>query len=480
MKFKEQITDDKILEGLQRLGYEDMMPIQEKMLSYIRNHRDIMAQAKTGSGKTAAFAVPLIEAITWEEMHPQVLILAPVRELALQISDEFESIGLYKKIKVCTLLGRQPYQGQSAKLAQRVHAVIGTPGRVLDHMERGTLHCDNMKTIVLDEADQMLNMGFITQIKDILSHIETKHNTLLFSATMPEEIQSLAREFMQDPEYVTLDEEENKVNVKHEYFILHREEKSEFLKKLLIIRHVESAVLFVSTHERADEVYGYLWEEGVSCDMLHGGMMQKERFEVMENFRKGKIRYLVATDVAARGIDVDELSHVIHVDLPNNAQTYVHRIGRCGRKDASGTSIVLCEKSTLPWLEKITGEYGIKVIECDSAEIRRTKITEKQSEFITTSRIRRTTKKEKAREDVMRLYVNGGKKKKIRAGDLVGAICEIEGITADDIGTIEIRDNGSFFDILHGRGKLVLKEMQKKTIKGKKLRVERAAGNKNQ
>lgn len=471
MKFNEMIQDSQLLEAIERLGYEELLPVQEKIIPFIHDKKDVIVKAKTGSGKTAAFSIPIIEDLVWEEKLPQALILAPTRELALQICEDIESLSIFKKIKTSLLLGRVPYSAQSARLKDRCHIVIGTPGRVLDHIERGTFDVSNIKYLVLDEADQMLNMGFIRQVEDVVETLPKKRTTLLFSATMAEEIERLASNHMVDPQSIALVDDQ-KVNVVHEYYVMHREEKSEMLRKILFHDHVEDAMIFAATHERVEEIYDHLVDYNISCDYLHGGLFQKDRFQVMEDFRRGKFRYLISTDVAARGIDIPSLSHVIHVDLARNAATYTHRIGRCGRVHESGTTISLCEKSTLPYITNILKECEVEGVEKDSSIIRALKVT--NDDWMRKSVIREVMKKEKVREDVIRLYFNGGKKKKLRAGDFVGAICQIDGVSVDDIGNIEIRDNGSYIDILHNKGNHVKQELSQRLIKGKKLRIEKA------
>ncbi|MEF9961388.1 MAG: DEAD/DEAH box helicase [Erysipelotrichaceae bacterium] len=471
MKFKELIKDEQILEAINLLEYEDLMPVQEKIIPYIHEKKDVIVRAKTGSGKTAAFSIPMIEDITWEDRLPQALILAPTRELALQINEDVESLSMFKRIKTALLLGRVPYQPQIMKLKDRCHIVIGTPGRVMDHIKRGTLDLTNIRFVVLDEADQMLNMGFIEQVSDVLKRLPKERNTLLFSATMPEQIANLSSEFMNDPISIHI-EDGNKANVEHQYYVVTRDEKNKIIKNILLHDHVEDAMIFASTHERVEEVYDYLQDYDISCDYLHGGLLQKDRFAVMEDFRKGKFRYLITTDVSARGIDIPALSHVIHADLPRDGATYVHRIGRCGRVDESGIAIALCEKSTLPRLEKILEDSELDATEMDSDIIRF--YESKHDDWACFSDKTNVIKKDLVRHDVIKLYFNGGKNKKMRLGDFVGAICQIDGVESDDIGNIEIKDTGSYVDILHGKGDYVMKSLKDKSIKGKKLRIQKA------
>lgn len=475
MKFEAFQLDTAILEALDKLGYDETMPVQEQVIPLILEGKDVIVKSKTGSGKTASFAIPIIEKIIWEERDPQCLILTPTRELALQIKEEFDNIGAYKRLKTTAVFGKQPYRFQVQDLKQRCHVVVGTPGRVLDHLQRGTLKLEKIKTFILDEADEMLNMGFIDSVKEIMEYFPGNLTTCLFSATYPQAIQNLAKEFMKDAKMVEIQSHHAVTElVTHYAYRMKEHEKLEFLLKLLCKEQPTSCIIFAKTQEHVKEVCDALYERDLSVDKIHGGMLQEDRMENLKDFKKGKLRILVATDVAARGIDIKEVSHIINYDMPNQSETYVHRLGRSGRVNASGTAISLLSQydgERVRLLEEFLGEpLTIK----DKKEVEMLEVTEKLLQGLRQPIEIKEDKAKEIRKDTMKLYLNGGKSKKLRAGDIVGAICEIEGVTGDDIGVIQIQERQSYVDILHGKGNLVLKALQKKTIKGKQLKVQKA------
>lgn len=473
MKFEELKLDEQILAALQKLNYEEPLPVQEAVIPFILNHQDVIVKSKTGSGKTASFAIPVIEDIIWEEKLPQCLVLTPTRELALQIKEEFDLIGAYKRIKTTAIFGKQPYRFQVQDLSQRCHVVIGTPGRMLDHLERGTLHIEDMRTFILDEADEMLNMGFIDTVKEIMTYFPGNITTCLFSATLPEEIKALASSFMREETLIELSaKHEVSELVTHYGYQLKEHEKLDFLLKLLCKEQPESCIIFAKTQEHVKEICDVLYEKGLSVDKIHGGMLQEDRIDNLNDFKLGKIRILVATDVASRGIDIQNVTHIINYDMPNQKETYVHRIGRSGRVDATGIAISLISQYDGARLEELEAYMKQSMEIKDKTEV---DVVEPNREalFPLTKAVAIKAKKGvELRKDTMKLYLNGGKSKKIRAGDIVGAICEIEGVTAEDIGVIQVQDRQSFVDILHGKGKIVLTALQKGTIKGKQLKVQ--------
>lgn len=475
MKFEEFELDTTILEALHKLGYTQPMPVQEEVIPLILQGNDVIVKSKTGSGKTASFAIPVIEQIIWDERDPQCLVLTPTRELALQIKEEFDNIGAYKRLKTTAVFGKQPYRFQVQDLKERCHVVIGTPGRVLDHLQRGTLKLDKIRTFILDEADEMLNMGFIDSVKEIMHYFPGNLTTCLFSATYPQAIQELAMGFMKDAKMVEIQSSHAVTElVTHYAYRMKEHEKLEFLIKLLCKEQPASCIIFAKTQEHVKEICDALYEKHLSVDKIHGGMLQEDRMDNLKDFKKGKLRILVATDVAARGIDIQEVSHIINYDMPNQSETYVHRLGRSGRVNASGTAISLLSQydgERVRLLEEFLGEaLDVK----DTKEIEAVEVTAKLLKGLQYSIEIKEDKGKEIRKDTMKLYLNGGKSKKVRAGDIVGAICEIDGVTGDDIGVIQVQDRQSYVDILHGKGNKVLKALQHKTIKGKQLKVQKA------
>ena len=472
---KFNISED-ILKAIDGLGYKKPSEVQEKAIPEILLNKDIVVKSQTGSGKTAAFAIPLCEKIDWNEKSPQVLVLSPTRELAVQVSEDFTNIGRFKRIKAAAVFGKQPISEQERILKQKTHVVCGTPGRILDHIDRGSLNIKKIKYFVIDEADEMLNMGFIGQVEGIIRRIPKKKVTMLFSATMPQEIKELSEKHMDRPVDISIKKQNvTNENIEHGLYYVDYDERFKFLNELLICEKPESVVVFGRTKDSVDEIYDYLKSKSYSCGKIHGGMLQKERLSVMDSFRKGDFRILVATDIAARGIDIENITHVINFELPVEKEAYVHRIGRSGRAGAKGKAISICSRKGdryLPIIEEYIG-FNIPVKERFSQEF----INENLEEGILNLKSRPKKKKVKDKvinSNITKLYLNGGKKKKIRAGDIVGAISRIEGISGDDIGIIDVQDNVSYVDILNGKGKKVIEGLKNATIKGKKLKCERA------
>lgn len=475
MKFEDFNLDKDICKALKTLGYEQPLPVQNAVLPEILKKQDVIVKSKTGSGKTASFAIPIIQDLIWDERDPQAIILTPTRELALQIKEDFDNIGAYKRIKTIAVFGKQPFRFQAQDLKERAHVVVGTPGRILDHLEQGTLRIQNIRYFVLDEADEMLNMGFIDTVNDIMSYFPGNKTTCLFSATMPLQIQELANTFMEDAKLIEMQTDNNvSEQVEHYAYEMQEKEKLEFLLKLLCKEVPESCIIFAKTKEHVKEVCDFLYKQGISVDKIHGGMMQEDRIANMKDFKLGKLRVLVATDVASRGIDIENVTHIINYDMPNQKETYVHRIGRAGRVDATGVAISFIAQYDGQRVEELEEFLGYSLNVRNSAEVEQVLVDEKALRKLGTPKVQKEEKGKDLRKDTMKLYLNGGKTKKVRAGDIVGSICEIDGVSGDDIGVIQVQDNQSYVDILNGKGSLVLKALQKKTIKGKKLKVQRA------
>lgn len=473
MNFKDYQLDSRILEALQKLGYKKLTPVQEQVIPILLDDQDVIVQAKTGSGKTAAFAIPIIDKIDWNENKPQALILSCTRELALQIKDDFDNIGTYKRIKTLAVFGKQPYRFQIHDLKQKTHVVAGTPGRILDHLQRETLDVSHLKYLVLDEADEMLNMGFIDTVKDILSRLPKDRVTCLCSATMPEVIQDLAQEFTRSAKRIKVDEESVvDINIDAYAYEVKEHEKTEFLMKLLLKEQPSSAIIFCKTQEHVNEVCEYLYAQDCLVDKIHGGMLQEDRLENMDDFRMGRIQFLVATDVAARGIDVENVTHVINYDLPVEAESYIHRIGRTARIGKAGKAISFLSQYDGGRKEMIEASLHTKFQIQDASEVMKLEINQKQIYHLNKQVVRKEKKNKELQKEITRLYLNGGKKKKIRPGDIVGAICEIPGVNADDIGVIQVQEMASYVDILHNKGNTVLHALRNKTIKGKVLKVQ--------
>ena len=479
MKFKELNIDGRIQDALEKLGYSEATEVQSAVIPELKQERDVIVKAKTGSGKTAAFAIPLLDSVVWEENKPQVLVLTPTRELAIQVKEDFDNIGTYKKIKTLAIFGKQPYKFQTQDLKQKTHVVVATPGRILDHLQRGTFDASHLKYLVLDEADEMLNMGFIETVEKIIEKLPVKRTTCLFSATLPEEIKKLAAKFMKNPVQVNI-KQSQVINQKIETYAYEvmSYEKAGFLLKLIVHEKPSSAIIFCETQERVNEVYDMLYKNGISVHKIHGGILQTDRLENMNDFRLGKVQFLVATDVAARGIDIENISHVINYDLPREAQNYIHRIGRTGRKDSYGKAITIFTDKDDKYINEIEAYLGyeIKVLEeLKIDDIAKGKIKfEKKSKEVLKNRKNKIIEKN-IHSEVTKIYINAGKKKKIRVIDIVGAFSNLPGINNEDIGVVEVQDLCSYVDILNYKGEELVKKYKEISIKKKivKLRKDR-------
>lgn len=475
MKFQEFSLDKTICDALDVLGYEEALPVQEAVIPLLLQKRDVIVKSMTGSGKTASFAIPIIEDLVWNERDVQAVVLTPTRELALQIKQDFDNIGAYKRIKTLALYGKSPFRYQAQDLKQRTHVIVATPGRILDHLQQGTLHCDKVRFVVLDEADEMLAMGFIDAVKDIMQFIQHAHTTCLFSATIPPQIASLASSFMKEASTIEIPQvDQVSDHVVHYAYMVKEHEKNAFLLKLLCKEKPEACIVFAKTQEHVIQVCDFLYQANVSVDKIHGGMLQEDRIRNMRDFRLGRLRVLVASDVAARGIDIENVTHIINYDMPEKTELYVHRIGRAGRVKARGIAISLLSQFDQNRLQALQDYLGYAIEIKDKQEVEEQSVQEQALRALGVPPIQKEEKGEQLHKDTTKLYIGGGKNKKVRAGDLVGAICEIPGVCAEDIGIIQIQDTQSYVDILHGKGDMVLHALLKTTIKGKKMKVEKA------
>lgn len=475
-KFTKFNISDEILKSIEGLGYKTPSKVQEKVIPEILMNKDIIVKSQTGSGKTAAFGIPLCEKVDWNENIPQILILTPTRELAVQVSEDITNIGRFKRIKAVSVFGKEPISEQERKLRQKTHVVVGTPGRIIDHLDRGTLSVDKIRYFVIDEADEMLNMGFIGQVEGIIRRLPKKKVTMLFSATIPEEIKVLCDKYMNKPIDISIKNQEiTNENIEHSLYYIDYEEKIEKLNDILIIEKPETAVIFAKTKDNVDTVFQWLKSKGYSVNKIHGGMLQNERLSIMDIFRAGDFRILVSTDLASRGIDVKGITHVINYDLPVEKEAYVHRIGRTGRAGEKGKAISFCVKGKDKLLNEIEEFIGFEIPVYNLPD---KKVIEKErEEGIKTLKSKPKVKEQRSKDinsNITKIYLNGGKKKKIRPGDIVGAICKIEGIKSEDIGIIDVQDSVSYVDILNGKGKRVIEELKNITIKGKIIKAEKA------
>ncbi|WP_406657421.1 DEAD/DEAH box helicase [Methanolobus sp. ZRKC2] len=348
--------------GIEDLGFEEPTPIQAQAIPYIMEGRDVIGQAQTGTGKTAAFGIPALEMIEQDVKRVQVLVLCPTRELANQVADELNKLSRYKKIKILPVYGGQSIERQIRALRKGAQIVIGTPGRIMDHIERGTLKIGNVSMIVLDEADEMLDMGFREDIEFILNDTPTTRQTILFSATMPRPIMKLTKRYQTDPQLVkTIHKKLTVPHVEQSYFEVKHHAKPEVLCRLIDIYDVNSSLVFCNTKKGVDQLVEKLKSRGYLAEGLHGDMKQQQRERVMASFRKGDIETLVATDVAARGIDVENIELVFNYDVPQDEESYVHRIGRTGRAGRQGLAFTFASGKEMYKLKNIQKYTKVKI-----------------------------------------------------------------------------------------------------------------------
>lgn len=356
--FSEFGLEPKVLQAITELGFEEATPIQVKSIPIAMQGRDMIGQAQTGTGKTAAFGLPLINKIPKDEEHIVALIMTPTRELAIQVAEEIGKLARFKGTRSLAIYGGQDIVRQIRALKRKPQIIIGTPGRLLDHINRKTIKLDDVKTVVLDEADEMLDMGFMEDIQSILKLVPEERQTMLFSATMPVNIQKLAQRFLKNPEQVSvIPKQVSAPLIEQAYVEVNERQKFDALSRLLDMESPELAIVFGRTKRRVDELSEALQKRGYSADGLHGDLSQNQRDNVMRKFRDGSIDVLVATDVAARGLDVSGVTHVVNFDLPQDPESYVHRIGRTGRAGKEGKAwsfVTPREIDHLHFIERIT------------------------------------------------------------------------------------------------------------------------------
>ena len=348
---------EELVQAITELGYSEPTPIQAAIIPIMLKGADVIGQAQTGTGKTAAFALPILHSFT-QQRYVQALILAPTRELALQVADSMTEYGKHLDVRVLAVYGGQPYGPQISRLNRGVDVVVGTPGRLLDLIERNALNIKHIRTLVLDEADEMLNMGFMEDVEKILAETPTERQTALFSATLPPRIRSLANRFMREPQPVTIKRETlTLASTEQRYYLVHEADKTNALTRLFEIEPIKSALIFARTRAETATLANELVVRGIPAEAIHGDLDQNARERVLGRFRTNQLKVLVATDVAARGLDIEDISHVFNYHLPDDAEVYVHRIGRTGRAGRTGIAITLVsprEKRRLREVEALT------------------------------------------------------------------------------------------------------------------------------
>ena len=447
ISFKDLSLPSEVLSNLSNLGYTNPTPIQKKAIPLIIKGKDIIAKAKTGSGKTLGFALPLILKLDEDEHFPQALIIAPTRELSEQIAIECRRLAQYKKdVKIITLYGGTSLTKQVASLEKGADIIIGTPGRLLDHFSRETIHLGQIKTLILDEADRMLDMGFADDILKLVSNLPKQRQTLLFSATYPENIDKLTKVILKNPIEIKIESEKEKIDIKEYVYSVNDKDKA----LLTTLQHFQPslAIVFCNTKVKTVEVSTMLHEKGFDVATLNGDLEQYERQEMLLQFANTSLPILVATDLASRGLDIKDVDIVINYDVPMKSEDYTHRIGRTGRANKSGLAVSLCD------------EYGLQKLSEIKPELKSSSINDL-----------RPNKNFYLQGSVQTLCIDGGKKKKIRAGDILGTLCKDIGIENRLIGKINVYATHSYVAIDKSVIKKAFNGLKNGKIKGKKLRV---------
>lgn len=456
-----------IKHALSDLGFVSPLPVQEQAIPLILEQKDIIASAKTGSGKTSAYAIPILQKIELADESIQAVILVPTRELADQVNEEVQSLGKYMGVRSIALYGKQPIEAQRKALKKNPHVVVSTPGRLVDHIEKRNAKLNNVAFFILDEADEMLLMGFEQQIDAIASRLPKKdlRTTCLFSATIPQEVIYLSQKYQFDPVRVEVIEETlQHQQIEQLYYAVDGLKKVDFLREMLRRERPNKVIVFCNTQSQVEKLYPILKKGTISCGMLHGGMEQDSRNQVIRDFKKGEIRLMVTTDLGGRGLHVEGVTHVVNYSVPFEHEQYIHRIGRTGRVSESGVAISLVipsEQDRFNALEKFLG-YKIP---CKGGHIQKTPLEstpEKQGKRYTPS------------EKGCTLKLQAGKvNSRLKTSEIISALLSIPGIKQYDIGKVEILDQMTKIDILNGKEAIVLKAMREKRIEGKLYRVKK-------
>lgn len=444
-----------LLDNLSTLGYREMTPIQAQSLPLILTGKDVIGQGKTGSGKTAAFGLGLLNKLDVKRFRVQSLVLCPTRELADQVAKEIRRLARgIKNIKVLTLCGGMPFGPQKGSLEHGVHIVVGTPGRVGDHVRRGNLSLDDVNTLVLDEADRMLDMGFEDELDAIIGLISGERQTLLFSATFPDQIQSIAGRIMVEPIKVEVTSTHDDSSIKQHFFKVDEKARLTALRLLLLKYSPESALIFCNTKRETQEVADDLYDFGFSTLALHGDLEQRDRDQTLVRFSNKSVSVLVATDVAARGLDIEALDLVINYHVSRDFEVHIHRIGRTGRAGSMGVACSLFAEKERFKIEGLGDYLGQPII----------------SESLPPFSLLQTD----AYEPTMAtIQISGGKKQKVRPGDILGALTGENGITGKEVGKINVFDNCAFVAVGIGVASVALKKLEQGKLKGRSFRVRR-------
>jgi ATP-dependent RNA helicase DeaD len=512
-----QISND-IKKAIKEMGFEAPSPIQEKVIPVILQGGDVIGQAQTGTGKTAAFGIPLLDKVS-NAPYVQSIILTPTRELAIQVAGELQKLSKFKRTRTLPIYGGQSIGHQIRALKQGVHVVIGTPGRVLDHLRRKTLKLDKVHTVVLDEADEMLDMGFVEDIEMILKEVNGERQTLLFSATMPHEIVKLSRKYMNQPQIVSINKGEvTAPSIDQVYFKVLEKNKLDSLCRIIDSEEIDLGILFCRTKKGVAELAEALQARGYMADGLHGDLTQMQRDSVMKKFRESTIEFLIATDVAARGIDVENVTHVINYDIPQDPEGYVHRIGRTGRAGRKGLALTLVTPREMKHLRSIESEIKMTIPSQDIPTIE--DVVEKQQELwkqqlisiieaneelsffeplvnemlskypaekVTSALMKVAFHREFNVEDdsynfgdtgaakgMVRFFINVGRNVQLTPKIIIDEVSELVGIPTKSLGRIDIFENFTFIEVPEEVAPFVYEALRYSRLNGARVNLEPA------
>ena len=527
MQIRELEVKEEIIKGLEAMAFTELTAIQENAITPILEGKDVIGQAHTGTGKTAAFAIPVLNNLDIENNRPQCLILCPTRELAVQVKREIKSISRYMEISSVSVYGGAPIVDQIKKIKRGCHIIVGTPGRTIDLIKRKVIKFDHIKTIILDEADEMLKMGFKEDIDIILQNASDEIQTLLFSATIPKNVLLLKGKYQKDPVFIkTVSNEVTSDTIKQNYYLVKHANKVDALARIIDIYSPKLTLVFCNTKRKVDEVTEQMINKGYNCDKIHGDIKQSIRLDVLNKFNNGVINILIATDVAARGLDIKHVEAVVNFDVPDKEDYYVHRIGRTGRAGSQGYSFTLTSSKELDrianiekYTKKIINKRNIPTAE-KVVEIRKEKIVNEILENIVHSdlkdmrdmanqlynseydsvdviaallkmnysfamkdnnidlnekvmkRVKKSTRQSTDTGSFDRFYIGVGKKDKAKPSDILGAITGECGIPGDHVAKIDIYETFSFFDVLSMHRKKILANMKNVTIKNRTTSAE--------
>ncbi len=512
MKFEDFSLSKETMKAVSEIGFEEPTPIQVLTIPKVLSGQDIIGQAQTGTGKTTAFGIPILERCK-KGTKPFAIVLEPTRELAVQVAEEISRLAKYKKVNVLPVYGGKSIESQIRALQRGVDVVVGTPGRIMDHMQRRTLSLSDIKMAVLDEADEMLNMGFVDDIETILKETPVERQTLLFSATMPLPIMNIAKRYMRDPEKIRVNTKDVVVpKIKQVFYEVRAEDKVNALSRLLDVEDPQLAIVFCHTKREVDEVSMKLRQIGYNAGALHGDFTQPRRDEVMAKFKKGVLDILVATDVAARGLDIQNVTHVINYSIPQDPENYIHRIGRTGRAGKSGMAITfvtpreyrhlkliektaktVIDKKKLPSAQDVLRARQTGIVKDISEIINKQKHTEymealkELSEafsfadiaaaalFSAYGEVKEAPQEEDSRKaGMVRLFMTVGRKDRIKVADIVRSIASEANIPNSKIGNISVLEKFTFVEVPEEVADRVIRSVDDMMMMGRKVKVQKA------